>query len=83
LQLLELGRGVLTNLQLEVRSDISVLAASHRNLAQQFQNLRDQIDTPLITDSPINFDSTNFSNPLQNVMRWSNSSMIFYYSFDR
>ena len=44
LQLLELGRGILANLQLEVRSDISVLAASHPDLAQQFQELRDRID---------------------------------------
>ena len=46
LQLLELGRGILANLQLEVRSDISVLAAAHPDLAQQFQELRDQIDPP-------------------------------------
>ena len=49
LQLLELGRGILTNLQLEVRSDISVLAASHPDLAQQFQKLRDQIDPPSVS----------------------------------
>ena len=48
LQLLELGRGILANLQLEVRSDISVLAASHPDLAQQFQKLRDQIDSPSV-----------------------------------
>ena len=46
LQLLELGRGILANLQLEVRSDISVLEADHPALAQQFQLLRDQIDSP-------------------------------------
>ena len=46
LQLLELGRGILANLQLEVRSDISVLASSHPALAQKFKELRDQIDTP-------------------------------------
>ena len=51
LQLLELGRGILANLQLEVRSDISVLAASHPDLAQQFQELRDQIDPPSRTFS--------------------------------
>jgi tetratricopeptide (TPR) repeat protein len=44
LQLLELGRGILANLQLEVRSDISVLAASHPDLAKKFVELRDQID---------------------------------------
>jgi len=49
LQLLELGRGILANLQLEVRSDISVLGAEHPELAQQFQHLRDEIDCPLRT----------------------------------
>jgi CHAT domain-containing protein len=46
LQLLELGRGILTSLQLEVRSDISVLAASHPDFARQFLQLRNQIDPP-------------------------------------
>ena len=46
LELLELGRGILTSLQLEVRSDISVLAASHPGLARQFLELRNQIDPP-------------------------------------
>ena len=32
LQLLELGRGILANLQLEVRSDISVLAVDHPDI---------------------------------------------------
>jgi tetratricopeptide (TPR) repeat protein len=44
LQLLELGRGILEHLQLEVRSDISVLAGTHPNIAQQFRELRDRID---------------------------------------
>ena len=46
LQLLELGRGILANLQLEVRSDISVLAVDHPALAHQFQELRNEIDSP-------------------------------------
>jgi len=49
LQLLELGRGILANLQLEVRSDISILGASHPDLAKQFQELRDRLDPPSIT----------------------------------
>ena len=58
LQLLELGRGILANLQLEVRSDISVLATSRPDLAQQFQKLRDQIDLPaVIADSSVIFNS--------------------------
>ena len=46
LKLMELGRGILANLQLEVRSDISELAAEHPELARQFQQLRNQIDSP-------------------------------------
>jgi hypothetical protein len=62
LQLLELGRGILANLQLEVRSDVSVLAASHPDLAQQFQKLRDRIDPPSGTlDSSTTADSSAIS----------------------
>jgi hypothetical protein len=44
LQLLELGRGILANLQLELRSDISILEVSHPDLANQFREVRDLID---------------------------------------
>jgi tetratricopeptide (TPR) repeat protein len=47
LQLLELGRGVLASLHLEVRSDISVLRASHPDLGRQLDSLRDQLDHPV------------------------------------
>jgi hypothetical protein len=57
LRLLELGRGILENLQLEVRSDISVLAASHPDLAQKFQALRDRIDSPINVDYLDSFTS--------------------------
>jgi CHAT domain len=71
LQLLELGRGIIANLRLEVRSDVSVLAESHPDLAQQFRELRDQIDVPrlfessVIKDSSASFDlaSTSVSDP--------------------
>jgi hypothetical protein len=46
LQLLELGRGILASLQLEIRSDISVLASNHPELAHQFEDLRNLIDSP-------------------------------------
>ena len=63
LQLLELGRGILPNLQLEVRSDISVLSASHPDLAQQFRELRNQIDPPSRSfDSSVIEDSSATSN---------------------
>ena len=57
LQLLELGRGIIVNLQLQVRSDISMLSGSRPDLAQQFQELRNQIDPPSRT-----FDSSAISN---------------------
>ena len=44
LQLLELGRGVISSLQLEVRSDISALKESHPALAQQFEDIRDRLN---------------------------------------
>ena len=45
LQLLELGRGIIANLQLEVRSDISLLSASYPAIGEKFRSLRDQIDS--------------------------------------
>ena len=65
MELLELDRGILANLQLEVRSDILILAASHPDLAQKFQDLRDRLDTPLqifepsAADCSITSDSTS------------------------
>ena len=47
LQLLELGRGVLASLQIDIRSDISALKTSHPSLAQQFEKIRDQLDCPM------------------------------------
>ena len=44
LQLLEIGRGVLASLQLEVRSDITALKASYPDIAQQFENIRERLD---------------------------------------
>jgi hypothetical protein len=58
LQLLELGRGILANLQLEIRSDISMLSASCPHLAQQFQELRDQIDSPRTFEFSVIQDSS-------------------------
>ena len=50
LQLSELGKGVLANLQLEIRSDISLLAESHPEHAKQFNEIRDQLDSPHLAD---------------------------------
>jgi hypothetical protein len=60
LELSELGIGVLATLQLQVRSDILDLKESHPDLAQQFNDLRDQLDRP-----PSNFmpSTEPFSHP--------------------
>lgn len=51
LQLLELGRGVLINLQLDVRTDITALEDAHPNLAKRFKHLQEKLDTPHLSDS--------------------------------
>jgi len=79
LQMLELGRGILATLQLDVRSDISVLAASYPDLAQQFQDLRERIDSSartfnsrsVIVDSPVTFNSAFGSSIFVNTYRTS------------
>ena len=45
LQVSELGNGVLATLQLQVRSDVRDLQESHPDLARQFYDLRDQLDS--------------------------------------
>ena len=46
LYLLELGRGVLASLQVEVRSDIPDLKSLYPIYAQQFDDIRNQLDPP-------------------------------------
>ena len=46
LQTLELGRGILASLQLEIRSDISSLREAHQDLASRFDIIRDILDRP-------------------------------------
>jgi tetratricopeptide (TPR) repeat protein len=45
LSLLEIGRGVLANMQLELRSDFSGLQKEHPVLAKKFLGLRDRLDS--------------------------------------
>ena len=58
LRLLELGRGILASLQLEVRSDISVLRQSFPHLGQRFDDLRAKLDQPW-RDDPVKLEQTN------------------------
>ena len=70
LQLLELGRGILASSQLEIRSDISVLATSHPDLAREFQELQYQIDPPSThTDSPVGFGSSASESSISDIER--------------
>src|SRR5208282_5407025 len=85
LQLLELGRGILTNLQLEARSDISVLAASYPDLARQFQELRNEIDPASRTfDSSVieGFSAISKSNLVMNSSRFIAQRDILFKKFD-
>jgi CHAT domain-containing protein len=43
-QLLELGRGVIANLRLEMRSDLISLKELHPQIAKEFEELRDELD---------------------------------------
>ncbi|KAI1085982.1 CHAT domain-containing protein [Rostrohypoxylon terebratum] len=46
LQLLELGRGVIAGLLMDMRGDISDLKRKHPGLADEFISLRDELDSP-------------------------------------
>ena len=83
LQLLELGRGILANLQLEVRSDISVLVADHPELAQQFQQLRVQIDSPSRTiESGTIEDQSTGVNSTSNLSTFISNLRTLFNPFD-
>lgn len=45
LRLLELGRGIISSLALEMRGDLSELEAGHPGLAMEFIRLRDELDS--------------------------------------
>jgi hypothetical protein len=59
LRLLELGRGVIASLQIEMRGDIAGLKQQYPGLAEEFISLRDELDAPMDrTTSPISTDNT-------------------------
>ncbi|KAJ6261372.1 hypothetical protein Dda_4042 [Drechslerella dactyloides] len=60
LRLLELGRGVIANLLMDMRGDTSTLEQRHPDLANQFKSLRDALDSPVDrTTSPILTNGTS------------------------
>ncbi|RYP48546.1 hypothetical protein DL768_005585 [Monosporascus sp. mg162] len=52
LQLLELGRGVIAGLLMDMRGDISDLKDKHPTLADDFASLRDELDSPADRSTP-------------------------------
>ncbi|KAK3984180.1 CHAT domain-containing protein [Cladorrhinum sp. PSN332] len=60
LQLLELGRGVIAGLLMDMRGDISDLQREHPGLADEFTSLRDELDSPVDgLTSTISTDNTS------------------------
>ncbi|KAK5651862.1 hypothetical protein OQA88_11631 [Cercophora sp. LCS_1] len=52
LQLLELGRGIVAGLLMDMRGDVSGLKQKHPSLAEQFTALRDELDSPMGLPTP-------------------------------
>ncbi|KAF5700795.1 hypothetical protein FGLOB1_10587 [Fusarium globosum] len=63
LKLLELGRGIITNLLMDMRGDISDLKQRHAGLADEFVSLRDELDSP--ADSPVTSAPSNGASSLE------------------
>lgn len=88
LQLLKLGRGLMTNTQLEVRSDISASAMLAPELTQEFQRIRDQISSldaefsnSERSSSIAIFDIIIERRPMLRVIKESLSMSIIYNNF--
>ncbi|KAF3175042.1 hypothetical protein TWF788_008514 [Orbilia oligospora] len=69
LRLLELGRGVIASLLMDMREDISNLMQRHPNLASEFISLRDTLDSPVQRNPSIPTDNASSSWVLQTKMR--------------
>ncbi|RYP39316.1 hypothetical protein DL768_010722 [Monosporascus sp. mg162] len=66
LQLLELGRGVIASLLMEMRTDISDLKQQHHGLAAEFISLRDELDSPT--------DRTTFLRSTDDTSSWESQA---------
>ncbi|KAF3291530.1 hypothetical protein TWF970_000744 [Orbilia oligospora] len=69
LRLLELGRGIIASLLMDMREDISSLRERHPKLASEFISLRDALDSPVQRNPSIPTDNTSSSWVLQTKMR--------------
>ncbi|KAF3806264.1 hypothetical protein GCG54_00006026 [Colletotrichum gloeosporioides] len=65
LRLLELGRGIIASLLLDMRGDISDLKAKHPSLATEFLSLRDELDSPGNLQA-----SANSQNDVGDISAW-------------
>jgi tetratricopeptide (TPR) repeat protein len=68
LELLELGRGVIAGLLMEMRTDISDLKQNHREIAEEFESFRDELDSP-INRTALSLSSDNSSSLVSRVNR--------------
>ncbi|KAL8364751.1 hypothetical protein RB595_003837 [Gaeumannomyces hyphopodioides] len=66
LQLLELGRGVIAGLLMDMRGDISDLTRKHPSLADEFIVLRNELDSPM--------DRSTFTNFSDNTCLWESQA---------
>ncbi|RCI10000.1 hypothetical protein L249_8671 [Ophiocordyceps polyrhachis-furcata BCC 54312] len=70
LQLLELGRGVIAGLLMDMRGDLSEVKDKHPALADEFVALRDELDKPEESLPPL---TTSFGNTISS---WESSVRI-------
>ncbi|EUC39771.1 hypothetical protein COCMIDRAFT_110631 [Bipolaris oryzae ATCC 44560] len=75
LKLLELGRGVIAGLLLEMRSDVSELEQRHPQLAEEFVSLRDELDSSIDLNTLTPIEDAHSSSYKQN-RRWAAEKRI-------
>ncbi|KAI1303461.1 CHAT domain-containing protein [Xylaria venustula] len=56
-QLLELGRGIITGLRLGTRSDLAELKDKHKGMAEKFERVRDVLNSDLLGSDSLDFDA--------------------------
>ncbi|KAI1370096.1 CHAT domain-containing protein [Hypoxylon crocopeplum] len=61
LRFLELGRGIIAGLLMDMRVDVSDLKRKYPLLADEFESLRDQLDSPIDEDTYRSFDEVSSS----------------------
>ncbi|KAI0384134.1 CHAT domain-containing protein [Hypomontagnella monticulosa] len=67
LQILELGRGIIAGLLMDMRGDISNLKKEHPELAEKFISLRDELDSPI--SSPLPFSLGGYTPSWESTLK--------------